>query len=160
MRRIYLSTLALIMGAFTTQLSAQTLPDTKYPVDSTRIQSINSEEATFEKVEVEASVSADLWRKHLENNLLPYIESAARRGIKPGQYTVNVRFLVEKNGSITNVKALEDPGFGLAQGAVRVVRTGPKWNAGEMNGKKVRSYHTQPITFSIQEEPKRNKKGD
>ena len=110
-----------------------------------------TEEMVFEEVETEATVDLVLWRKHLEANLISYLEEAARRKMKPGKYTINVRFLVEKDGRISNVVALNDPGYGLALGAVRVVRTGPKWKAGEQNGKKVRSYHTQPITFQIRE---------
>ncbi len=71
--------------------------------------------------------------------------------MKAGQYTVQVRFLVELDGSITNVEALNDPGYGLSKGAVQVVKTGPKWTPGEVGGRKVRSYHTQPITFVISE---------
>jgi len=103
----------------------------------------------FEKVEIEASVNVARWRQHLERNLVRYIEDAATAGMQPGTYTVMVRFLVEKDGSISSVSALNDPGFGLAQGAVQVVKSGPKWNPGEQNGQKVRSYHTQPITFLI-----------
>ena len=111
-----------------------------------------TEEMVFEEVETEATVDLVLWRKHLEANLISYLEEAARRKMKTGKYTINVRFLVEKDGRISNVVALNDPGYGLALGAVRVVRTGPKWKAGEQNGKKVRSYHTQPITFQIREQ--------
>lgn len=103
----------------------------------------------YEKVEVEASVNAAQWRRHLEIYLVPVIEKAANKKMKAGSYTVNVRFLVEKDGSIGDVKALNDPGYGLAKGAEKVVKTGPRWTPGEINGKKVRSYHTQPITFSI-----------
>jgi len=113
----------------------------------------------FEKAEVEASVDLTQWRKHLEASLPSYLEEAARKNMKAGQYTVYVRFIVERNGNISDVKALNDPGYGLAIGAARAVRTGPKWKAAEQNGRKVRSYHTQPITFSIEEE-KKNKKGD
>lgn len=107
------------------------------------------ENKIFEKVEIEASVNASRWRRHLENRLLPYIEDAANAGMAAGQYTVMVRFLVEKNGSIEDVKALNDPGYGLAEGAEQVVKTGPRWEPGIQNGQKVRSYHTQPITFVI-----------
>ncbi|RYZ30502.1 MAG: energy transducer TonB, partial [Chitinophagaceae bacterium] len=110
------------------------------------------ENKVFEKVEIEASVNAAQWRRHLENQLVRYIEDAANSGMAPGNYTVNVRFLVERDGSIADVKALNDPGYGLAGGAVEVIKRGPKWSPGEQNGKKVRSYHTQPITFQIQEQ--------
>jgi periplasmic protein TonB len=105
----------------------------------------------FTKVDVEASVDRDQWIEHLVKNLQSPIEKAAKKGMKAGTYAVNVRFLVEKDGSIADVQALNDPGYGLAKAAEKVLRTGPKWRPGEQNGKKVRSYHTQPITFVIQE---------
>lgn len=108
------------------------------------------EEKVFEKVEIEASVNIAQWRRHLENQLVRYIEDAASSGMAPGNYTVNVRFLVELDGNVVDIRALNDPGYGLAQGAVELVKRGPKWTPGEQNGRKVRSYHTQPITFQIQ----------
>lgn len=123
-------------------LSAQ--KNTPSPIADTSVQ-------IFTKVDVEASVDAKQWIDHLTKNLQPYIEKAAKKRMKAGTYTVNVRFLVEKDGSINYVEALDDPGYGLAKAAVKVLKTGPKWTPGEMNGKKVRSYHTQPITFVIQE---------
>ncbi|HUC79542.1 MAG TPA: energy transducer TonB [Flavisolibacter sp.] len=149
--------LFLTLAAF---LSVNQLAAQSNAIDTAAKTQTTGDEKIFEKVEIEASVNMQAWRKHLESNLLHYIENAANRNMKAGVYTVNIRFLVEKNGSISDVKALNDPGFGLAQGAVRVVRTGPKWTAGEVNGMKVRSYHTQPITFMIQEQTKPNKKGD
>lgn len=115
------------------------------------VKPVEDENKIFEKVEIEASVNLAQWRRHLENQLQRYIEDAASSGMAPGTYTVNVRFLVEKDGSIADVRALNDPGYGLGKGAVDVVKRGPKWSPGEQNGKKVRSYHTQPITFMIQE---------
>lgn len=113
---------------------------------------VEDENKVFEKVEIEASVNVAQWRRHLETQLARYIEDAASSGMAPGNYTVNVRFLVERDGSIASVQALNDPGYGLGKGAEAVVTRGPKWAPGEQNGKKVRSYHTQPITFQIQEQ--------
>ncbi len=113
---------------------------------------VEDENKVFEKVEIEASVNVAQWRRHLETQLARYIEDAASSGMNPGNYTVNVRFLVERDGSITSVQSLNDPGYGLSKGAEEVVKRGPKWSPGEQNGKKVRSYHTQPITFQIQEQ--------
>ncbi|HEV7621880.1 MAG TPA: energy transducer TonB [Flavisolibacter sp.] len=112
---------------------------------------------TFKKmspdsVETEASVSRDLWIEHLTNFLQPVIEHAAKKGMKKGIYVIQVRFIVEKDGSIKNVEALNNPGFGLGKGAENAVKTGPKWSPGTINGRIVRSYHTQPITFAISEQ--------
>lgn len=106
----------------------------------------------FEKVEIEASVDNRQWVRHLTSQLQRYIEDAANAGMDPGTYTVQVKFVVERDGSITDVTALNDPGFGLGKGAVEVLKKGPKWNPGIQNGKPVRSFHTQPITFQIQEQ--------
>lgn len=147
-----IASILLVSCLSVNNLAAQSTDEIKPTQASPQTKEISDH--IFEKVEIEASVNLAQWRTHLEKNLLSYIENAARRGIKAGYHTVNIRFLVEKDGSISDVKALNDPGYGLAQGAVKVVRTGPKWKAGELNGKKVRSYHTQPITFVIQEETK------
>jgi periplasmic protein TonB len=106
----------------------------------------------FTKVEIEASVDQKQWIRHLQTQLQRYIEDAASSGMEPGTYTVQVKFLVEKDGSIADVQALNDPGYGLGKAAVDVVKKGPRWNPGIQNGKQVRSYHTQPITFVVQEQ--------
>ena len=106
----------------------------------------------FEKVEIEPTVDKQAWIAHLKKELLPIIERAAGiKGIKPGSYVVNVRFLVEKDGSISDVKALKDPGYGFGNGACDVVRSGPKWTPGKHKGKPIRTYHTQPIYFILSE---------
>ena len=133
----------VILLLSSTFLFAQyTIEPPSAPVDTT----------IFEKVEVEASVDKAAWMAHLTKELWPVIEKAAIEGIKPGSYTVRVRFLVEKDGSISYVHATNDPGKGLAKSAERVVKTGPKWKPAEHNGKMVRSYHTQPITFVFSED--------
>jgi protein TonB len=116
--------------------------------DTTRMISIDT--ALFQRVEVEATVDIKSWVDHLSKKLQKPIEKAAKKGMKPGTYTVQVKFLVEKDGSISDVHALNDPGFGLAKAAENALSTGPKWKPGMQNGKVVRSYHTQPITFVIQ----------
>jgi len=106
----------------------------------------------FTKVEIEASVDQKQWIRHLQTQLQRYIEDAASNGMEPGTYTVQVKFLVEKDGSIADVQSLNDPGYGLGKAAVDVVKKGPRWSPGIQNGKQVRSYHTQPITFVVQEQ--------
>ncbi len=110
------------------------------------------ENQIFTKVEIEAQVDSKQWRRYLESNLQRYIEDARDQGLPPGQYTVQVKFLVERDGSITDVQALNDPGYGLAKGAAEVLKKGPRWTPGIQNGQKVRSYRTQPITFVLTEE--------
>ena len=56
-----------------------------------------------------------------------------------------VTFVVEKNGSLSDIKVIRDMGYGTGKEAIRVLRRSPKWNAGEMNGKKVRVLYSLPI---------------
>lgn len=66
------------------------------------------------------------------------------------QGKVYVSFIVERDGSVTNVKAIsEDASPGLKKEAERVVKSFPKWIPGELKGKRVRSYVRLPITFVL-----------
>lgn len=107
-------------------------------------------EPIFEQTETQVSVDKQEWRAFLEKNLQPIIESAARKGAKPGTYTVKIRFLVKKDGSVADFTALNNP-YELGEEVVAIMPNSPKWNPAEQNGKAVNSYHTQPITFVIQE---------
>src|SRR5688572_1999278 len=89
-----------------------------------------NDENTFTKVEVEASIDWNEWRSHLEKALVPVINKAVRKKAPAGKYTVNVKFIVERDGSISSVTALNDPGYGMAEGAAKVVKGSPKWTPG------------------------------
>ena len=110
----------------------------------------STDSLVFVKVEIEPSVNQKLWVRHLQKYLPDYIEKAAKQNMPSGTYTVQVKFLVEKNGDVTDIQALNDPGYGLKNFAVKIVETGPKWDPGIQNGRIVRAYHIQPITFVIQ----------
>ena len=69
-----------------------------------------------------------------------------------GYDTVTVSFLVDKNGNISQVQALNDPGYGCAQEAVRVIQKGPKWTPAIQNGRNVIYRQKQSITFQVSEQ--------
>lgn len=63
---------------------------------------------------------------------------------------VVIKFIVEKDGNITNpVKLVDYVGHGCADEAYRLIRNMPKWLPGKQKGKLVRAYYVLPITFSI-----------
>ena len=65
---------------------------------------------------------------------------------------VYVTFVVEKDGSITDVKVIRDMGYGTGKEAIRVIKSCPvKWNPGEQNGKKVRMLFSLPIKLVTEE---------
>jgi len=60
--------------------------------------------------------------------------------------TVLVSFVIEKDGSITDIKVLRNPGYGMGNEAIRVLKSlKTKWSPGIMNGEKVRTLYTLPI---------------
>lgn len=60
---------------------------------------------------------------------------------------VYVTFVVEKDGSLTDIKVLRDIGYGTGAEAIRVLKKCPRWTPGEQNGKKVRVLYSLPITI-------------
>lgn len=64
---------------------------------------------------------------------------------------VYVTFVVEKDGSLTDIKVLRDIGYGTGKEAIRVLKKCPKWVPGEQNGKKVRVLYSLPITIQSAE---------
>lgn len=66
------------------------------------------------------------------------------------QIKVFVSFVVEKDGSMSEIKALRDPGHGLGKEAERVLKSMKKrWEPGIQNGKPVRARFSLPITINI-----------
>lgn len=64
---------------------------------------------------------------------------------------VIVQFVVEKDGSLTDIKVLRDLGYGTGAEAIRVLKKMPRWSPGEQNGKKVRCTYQLPITIQSPE---------
>jgi periplasmic protein TonB len=59
---------------------------------------------------------------------------------------VSVSFVIEKDGSMTDIKVLKDPGYGLGAEAIRVLKSlKTKWSPGIMNGNPVRTSYNLPI---------------
>jgi protein TonB len=82
---------------------------------------------------------------YLRDNI-KYPEMAKESGI---QGTVYVTFVVEKDGSISNVKVLRGIGGGCDEEAVRVIKNMPKWKPGKQRGRPVRAQFNMPIRFIL-----------
>lgn len=63
---------------------------------------------------------------------------------------IYVQFVVEKDGTLTGIKILRDPGYGLGKEAERVLKSvKTRWSPGIQNGKPVRASYNLPITINI-----------
>jgi protein TonB len=98
-------------------------------------------------VQVQASFQGgpDAWRKYLERSY----QAPEEPGLNG---KVLVSFVVEKDGSLTDIKVLKDIGFGTGAEAVRILKKGPKWTPAVQNGRNVRSTFTQSFSIVTAEE--------
>ncbi len=83
--------------------------------------------------------------KFLTENV-KYPKEALDKGITG---RVLVEFVVERDGSINDVKIMKSVDTILDNEAIRIVKAMPKWEPGTMNGKAVRVKHTLPVTFRL-----------
>ena len=66
------------------------------------------------------------------------------------QGKVIVQFVIERDGSITDVQVVRPVDPSLDKEAIRVVKSMPKWKPGKQRGKAVRVSYTVPINFRLQ----------
>jgi protein TonB len=66
--------------------------------------------------------------------------------------TVDVQFVIDENGSVSNAKVIgKELGSGLDDEAVRVISNMPKWTPGKVKGKDVKTRLVLPITYKIEQ---------
>jgi protein TonB len=80
------------------------------------------------------------------NKKVKYPAQARRMGIEG---KVFVEFVINRDGSIQDVKAIKGIGAGCDEEAVRVIQSAPSWKPGKQRGKPVRQRMVLPITFKL-----------
>ena len=63
---------------------------------------------------------------------------------------VLLMFVIERDGSLTNIQVLQTPDSSLSDEAIRVLKSSPKWTPGKQRNQAVRVKYTLPIDFRIQ----------
>jgi hypothetical protein len=87
------------------------------------------------------------WIHFLQDNINPNApDSTAPRGT----HKIIVVFEIEKDGTINNVYCENDPGHGMCEEAIRVIKMSPKWIPAKVEGKDIKSMRRQPIGFSVE----------
>lgn len=118
---------------------------------------INSEKSTQKNVDDNVFVivenmptfqggNLNKFREYINENLI-YPEIAAQNGI---QGRVIVSFIVEVDGSVSNIKVLRGVDPSLDKEACRAIEASPKWEAGKQRGEKVRVTFNLPVIFTLQ----------
>lgn len=62
---------------------------------------------------------------------------------------VTLSFVIEKDGSLTNIEVMQSPDRSLSEEAIRVLKTSPKWEPGRQRNQPVRVKYTLPVAFQI-----------
>jgi protein TonB len=77
------------------------------------------------------------WVKSMEKNINASAEFSKR--IKKGKYFVSVKFILSKDGSLSDIACEDDPGFGMCEAVIRILKKNKKWTPAEPV--KVKAYH-------------------
>lgn len=119
--------------------------------NQSRAQFAQTADKVFSKVEVEASFPGGdaAWKEYLLKNLRANVP--VKKKAPAGIYKVVVRFIVSVDGSLTDIEAETDFGYGMEDEVIRIIKKGPQWIPAMINGKPVNAYRRQPVTFEITE---------
>lgn len=102
-------------------------------------------------VQIEAQFPGGIkeWTRFLERTL--NTEIPTENGAPGGRYTVMVSFIVDKEGNVSDIKALNDPGYGTVNEAIKVIKKSKQWIPAIQNGQNVIYRQQQSITFVVNE---------
>ena len=104
----------------------------------------------YDTPEEVASYPGDMsafWKFLLGN--VHYPESAKAERVEG---RVRLRFVVEKDGRLTNFTVLESPDQRLSDEIIRVFKMMPQWQPAKNNGRPVRSYYSMPFLFKLKKQ--------
>jgi len=101
----------------------------------------------FSETEIlpEPPESIDEFRKWIGENY-QYPQAAIDAGVKG---TIRTNFVIEKDGSLSDIKIVEDIGHGTGEAAVELLKKSPRWKPAIQNGRKVRYEFTLPIRLDL-----------
>lgn len=125
-----------LLFAFNTEAIAQTSSNEKNKNENKYNYNSNESEPQFPGGMIE-------FYKFVGKNFKTPTEAS----VKKIEGKLYVEFMVEKDGSLSEINVVKDLGYGLGDELVRVLKLSPKWNAGIRNGQPVSVLYTLPITI-------------
>ncbi|MEO8822399.1 MAG: energy transducer TonB, partial [Ginsengibacter sp.] len=147
------------VAAYRLQPVTLTNPDKKVPStnakenkQTSQANTGNDDKKIFVKLEQSASFPGGnaAWLKYIIRNIQK--NSNQLISDKYSQGDCVVRFIVNKDGSISDLQALTKKGTKLADVAVNAIKQGPKWIPGKQNGHVVNSYVEKQVRFIINDQ--------
>lgn len=114
-----------------------------------KMQSQKSDSFFCGPIEKDPEVDTNHWQTYLARNLK--LDSLETDTIPAGIYNIVVLFVIDKEGCITIVNIPNDPGYGLGDKVIRVMSSyTERWIPAERNGRKVKAFRKQVVTFIIE----------
>jgi len=127
------------------------ITEVKPPVDNKGILVVKHTEDEGPRVNVDLDAKFNgNWRQYLERNLVP--EVPVNNSAPAGRYSVEVKFVVDVEGHVSDIGARTKHGFGMEEEAIRVIRKSAKWEPAVFEGRMVKAYRRQMITFVVEGE--------
>ena len=118
--------------------------------DLTKKENTNDkkENKKSERTETESVFPGGLpaWTNYLSSNMV-YPQRAQNL---PKQGTVIIQFIVNEDGHVTSPQIAQSIEYSLDQEALRLVKQSPVWTPAVQDGKKVKSYKKQPVSFKLE----------
>ena len=140
-----------ISGDIVTKLKNKIMTDEDIDVEVTEVGCVDNDTVYNVVEQMPEFPGKEKAMMEFVTNNIHYPEEAKDNGIEG---RVFVEFVVEKDGSVNEVKVLKGIGHGCDDEAVRVVKTMPKWKPGMQKGKPVRVHYQMPFLFKLTDKNK------
>lgn len=106
----------------------------------------------FTKVEKEAEYPGgrEAWIKFIKKNLNP--NTPVDHNAPVGEYPVIAKFVVSKDGTISDIECETNFGHGMEAEVIRILKLSGTWIPAEQDGKTLNAYRRQPVTFVVDQD--------
>ena len=110
------------------------------------------EEEMVTIVEIKAFFPAGetAWQNYIKTRMKNF--NAAKNGAPAGEYNVILDLTIDKEGIITDAKALSNHGYGIEDKVISIVKKAPKWHPASSNGRNYISHDTSRVTILVKKE--------
>ena len=100
---------------------------------------------SWEEIDASFPGGEDAWTKYIVKGLQKYADEIYKDNVFGNCI---VKFIVNKDGKVTEAEATNMKGSALARVAVRIISNSPRWNPASQYGRKVNAYRLQPVTLT------------
>ena len=140
-----------LLACFLLFISTIAISQSKPPeIKNVAVQEVD-EDIIFAKSEIAPTFPGGIetWTQYITEHMRQNIKSLKRDRKSAG--TCRIKFIVDKQGNVSNVEALNMQNTKLAKIAIEAIAKGPRWIPAMQNGRRVKAFKEQLITFPLEE---------